>query len=336
LRYSDWNAFSNAINMQIDHSINARLRFVVSAAGAIRNREEFQFGQIGTVAPVGTPSTTQPAVDLPSQGLGDTAAQSLFFGSRILTANVHTGIQYSLSPRLSITGGIAGTRMQYLQNRRDGVQTNGLIPQVTALLGDVSVSYDLTPRTSIGASFDTSRQQSRLQDAIITNGRVSVERAMSQRWFVNAYAGAGRFRSLQRTDITSEQLQYLAGGGVTYRSYAHTITGSFDRRVSDMYGIGASNTRALTGLWRWAPLRAPAWIALGFSRTELQSFAFPATTWRGTAEVGRRIGGNIAIVGGYAYMGYSNVAFQTNGMLGQNAVRIALSWIPQAQAVTQP
>lgn len=335
VRYSDWSAFSNSTTIQLDHLINSRLRFAISAVGAILNREEFQFGDI---SPVSSVPNSSFAGSLLNEGVGDPAAQYLFFGSRILTANVHTGLRYALSPRLLLRGGVAGSRTQYLRSRIDdnSAQPARLIPQVTSFIGDLGATYQITPRTAIGGRFDSARQQSRLQNAVISNLRASVERAMTEHWFVNAYGGLGQFRSLDRFDPTAGQVQYLAGGSATYRNLEHTIIAAVDRRISDVYGVGASNTLSLSGSWQWMPPRAHVWLSLGFSRTDLQSIILPATTWRGTAEVGRRITGNIAIVGGYAYMGYSNVAINTNGMLGQNAIRIALSWIPRPQAATQP
>lgn len=337
MRYTDWSAFSNAVSLLLDHTVTNRLRFSISGAGAIRNREEIQFGQIETPSSNAASSTVPNASNPLAEGLGDTAAQSLFYGTRILTANVRTGVQYAFSPRLSITTGIGGTRMQYMRGRSNGgVEPEGLVPNVTAILGDVGVSYTLTPRTTIGGTFDTSRQQSRIQDVIIMNGRFQIERAMTQHLFVNAYGGAGQFRSLGVTLSEPGQIQHIAGAGVTYRSYAHTILGSFDRRVADIYGVGANSTRSLTGTWRWAHPRSRTWMSINASRVQLQSTIFPTTTWRGTAELGRRVGGNVAIVGSYAYLGYSNLFIQSNGTLSQSAIRIGLTWTPGSQTITSP
>lgn len=325
VRYSGWSSLGNAVNMQFDHAFAPRLRFTIGAAGAIRNREELQFGSIAVANPS---SGLAPGEIAGLPPLGDQATQFLVFGSRILTANVRTGVQYSVSPRLILSMGVSGSRTQYLRNgSNQQSQTSALIPRVTAFLGDVGITYNLSPRMSIGGTFDSARQQSQLQEAIITNGRVSIDRALTQYWSVNAYGGVGQFRSLRQTDPTPSQLQYVGGAGVAYRRQAHTLLAAFDRRASDAYGVGATSSRSVSGSWRWAPPTGAAWLALGMSRTEIQSLFFPATSLRGTAEIGRRLMGGTAIVLTYTYMGYSGLPTELQRAIGQHAVRVGFAWI---------
>lgn len=325
LQNSAAHAFSNALTLQIDRTMTSQLRFSISSWGAIRNREESQFSPVGVSMGASTAAAPLP---------GDTAAQALLFGSRVLSGNLRLGIQYSLSPRLSLTLGVGGSRTQFLQNRSDQQSqsgTTGLIPQVTAVASDVGLSYALTPRTTIAGRFDSTRQQSRLQNALITNGQMSISHMLTQRWVVNGYGGLGHYRLLQQSDTGPGQLQYIAGGGTTYQTYAHSVTGTFSKQASDIYGLGATSSRSLNGIWRWAPAAARSWLTISFGRTELQGDVFPASTWRGTTEVGSRISGNVAIFGGYAYMGYSSLLFSGNSTLRQNAVRFGLTWVPQSQ-----
>jgi hypothetical protein len=72
-------------------------------------------------------------------------------------------------------------------------------------------------------------------------------------------------------------------------------------------------------------------MTLSFGRTELDGDISAASTWRGTVEVGRRITGNIAVFGGYAYLGYSSLLLPGDEMMRQNAFRFGLTWVPQPQ-----
>jgi hypothetical protein len=330
VHYTDWSAFSNSLTLQFTRSVTTRFQFLVSGGAALRNREEFQFNPVSPVPSTG--GVSNPVTPMPTpEGQADPATQSLFFGSRILTANVRTGMRYMLTPRLAITSGIASNRTQYLHSRRDEnlQQQTAVIPQVTSILGDFGVTYDLSTRTNIGGSVDTSKQQSRLQNALISNARMQVQRILTRHWTVSGYGGVGQFRSLQPQSVapSSGQLQYIAGGSATFQSQAHTIIGSFDRRIADIYGIGASNSNSTSASWRWAKPTSRFWTSVGFGQTELQSLAFPATTWRGTAEVGRRMAGNVAMTASYAYMGYANALLPT-GSFNQHSVRIGFSWTP--------
>jgi hypothetical protein len=346
-RYSEFNAFSNDLGIQLGHSASTRLRFGLFLTGSLRNREEFQFSPIQSSAIAASPGSLQDlAQAMTGAGTspmaldagiyaGDTAAQALFFGNRILSANARAGLDYSISPRLTIAMGISGSRIQYIRDgQNDQRAMSGLLPQVTAGTGDISLSYSLTPRTSISASGDATKQQSRLQNAIISNGRLSIERTIGPHFFVNASGGTGVYHTIREIGPPVQQFQYLAGGGFGYRGYSHTLLASFDRRIADLYGIGASSTRAVSGSWRWAPPRLRAWIAVGFSRMDINSFDFPATTWRGTVDVGRTLGHGISIVGGYSYLAYSNLAYQGGDMLAQNAIRVGLNWMPHRYVAT--
>lgn len=344
MRYSEWNSFGHSLTANVGHSVSSRLRFGLAVAGSIRNREEFLFSPIQTSAIAAASGSLQDlsqalsgaGVATGSQmslsagaSAGDTAAQSLFFGNRILTANARAGIDYSITPRLSLTFGVGGSRTQYFRDRDQEVISSAVLPQVTGVTGDIGLTYSLTPRTSIGFSGDSTRQQSRLQDLLITNGRVSVERSMGPHWFVNGSAGGGNYRVLRHTGLASEPLQYLLGAGLGYRSYSQTLLASFDHRVSDLYGVGATNTRSVSGSWRWAPPRLRTWLSAAVSRVELQSIAYPATTWRVTGEIGREIGHGFALVGGYSFLAYSNLVLMGDELLDQSAVRVALNWAPR-------
>jgi hypothetical protein len=342
LRYSGWSAMSNAASIQLDHAITPRFHMVIGGSGAIRNREEFQFGQIATSAPSSGSGTSPPTPGATAGGAeqpADLAAQALLFGSRILTSTARTGIQYLFSPRLTLSGGVGGSRTQYLQNRRDqGPQAAGIIPHVTSFTGDSTVSYSLSPNTSISGTFDTAWQQSALQRAVITNGRMGIERRLTQHWQVSGYGGLGQFRTLLAAgNATPDRLQYIAGGSLAYRTRAHTLTGSFGRTVADIYGLSATSTLSAQGSWRWAAPTSSFWMALGFSRVELQGSAYPATTLRGTAEAGRRLSGDFGISVSYGYLSYASPGIlAANGNLGQSAVRVGLVWIPRSMAVSQP
>jgi hypothetical protein len=331
VHFTDWSAFSNSLALQFTRSISTRFQFLVGGGAALRNREEFQFNPVSSVPSTGG-SASNPTIPMPTpEGQADPAAQSLFFGSRILTANVRMGVRYMLTPRLSLTSGVGSNRTQYLHSRRDGnlQQQTAVIPQVTSILGDFGMSYDLSSRTNIGASVDTSKQQSRLQNALISNARVQVQRILTRHWTVSGYGGVGMFRSLQQQLVTpsSGQLQYITGGSATFQSHAHTIIGSFDRRIADIYGIGASNSNSLSASWRWARPTSRFWTSIGFGQTELQSISFPATTWRGTAEIGRRMSGSLAMTASYSYMGYANTLLPT-GSYNQHALRAGFTWVP--------
>lgn len=343
IRYSDWNAFSNDLGLTFRHSISTRLHLGLSAAGSIRSREEFQFAPIQTTAIAGAPgdlldlsravsggTTSSPDMAL-AAGLysGDTAAQALLFGSRILASSARFGVDYSITPRLQLTTGIGGSRIQYLRDRRrDEFPSLGVIPQVTSAIGDFGLSYSLSPRTTIGFHSDAARQQSRLDNVVISNARLSLERTMGPHWFVNLSGGVGLFERLPTESPSSRRFQQLAGAVLGYRTNAHTTLVAFNRSVADSYGIAALRTTSVSGSWRWALPRSRAWVDFAVSWLDLQSEIFPATTWRGTAEIGRAIGAGFAIVGSYAYLAYSNLTLRNGERVGQSAIRVSIVWTP--------
>jgi hypothetical protein len=321
VRYSDLAAFSNSMDLQFGRSITPRSRFSLGVAGSVMNREEIQFGALRAASAPTEVSATNPAVT------GDPAAQSLFFGSRILSVNARAGLQHAISPRLTLNTGLGGMRMQYLSNRSfAGNDTPVLVPHVTSGLGDVGLSYRLNPRTNVGLAFEAVNQRSRVQNSIITNLRATADRALTPRFAVSGYGGVGQFRG----SLQVPQIQYIAGGAMNFRAHAHMLTAAVDRRISDIYGIGGTSTIGVSGSWRWD--RRVAWMALGMGWTRISSITFPATALHGNFEVGRRIAGSFGLSAGYAYMAYQNTPLLTGSLLGQHAVRIALSWMPHSRS----
>jgi hypothetical protein len=325
VRYSDWSAFNNSLDLNFSRSITPRLDLLFTGAGAVRNREDFQFNPVSGTPPAGTPAP--PRLD----GEADPATQSLLFGSRILTANARLGVNYAITPRLSFTSGVGSNRSQYLRASRDEnlQQTTAVIPQVTSVMADMGVDYSLSPQTSIGARISSNRQQSRIQDVLISNARFEVQHALTRRWSVGGYGGMGQFRTLTQSlgsGPSNGRLQYIGGGNATFQTLSHTISGSFDRRISDLYGLGSSSSSSINGLWNWARPNSRFWTSVGFGRTQLNSIGLPVTTWRGSGMIGRRISNDVAITATYSYMAYANTLIQQSGMFEQNSVRVGVTW----------
>jgi hypothetical protein len=326
VRYSDWSAFNNALNLNFSRALTPRLDLLFTGAGAVRNREDFQFNPVS-----GTPRAGTPAPPPPLDGEADPATQSLLFGSRILTANARIGLNYAITPRLSFNTGVGSNRTQYLRARRDEVlqQTTAVIPQVTSVMADMGVDYSLSPQTTIGGRISSNRQQSRIQDVLISNARFQVQHTLTRRWSVGGYGGIGQFRTLTQSlgaGPSNGRMQYIGGANATFQTFSHIITGSFDRRVADLYGLGSSSSRSFSGSWNWARPNSRFWTSVGFGRTQLDSIGLPVTTWRGTGMIGRRISNDVAITATYSYMGYANTLIQQSGMFEQNSVRIGVTW----------
>jgi hypothetical protein len=322
VRYSDLASFSNSVDLQFGRAISPRLRFVVATNANVMNREEIQFGVRGDLLDSDIPGVIP---DPGTVGIADPSTQALFFGSRILTATAHTGLQYAVTPRLSISVGGGGMRTQYLSNRSfNGEVAQPFIPHVTAGLADVNLTYRLSPRTNIGGHVAATNQRSAVQDSVITNYRGSADRALTPRLSVSGYGGIGQFRG----SLQVPQVQYLAGGGVNFRAGINTFTVAADRRISDIYGVGSSSTLAFSGTWRLD--RRAGWVSSSYGWTKLDGALLAATTMRGTFEVGRRLTGNAGIMAGYAYIAFRNTPLLGNNLSSQHAVRFALTWMPFA------
>jgi hypothetical protein len=323
-----------------------------STAVAINNFQQFVYapallgsvplaaatmGELSAAAAAGTYSNNQLASLLTGAPILVAPASSYFYGNRVLSAGVHTGLSYAATPRLSLTFGAGGSRTQQLPRKENGDTPVYLVPQTTSANASLGLSYALTPRTQFGVQLSGSRSFSALEDVYTTYASLNLGRSFSRRWFGQAHGGAGKIIPLRFKDLATTGIQAVAGGSVGYKTFAHTFLGSYDRTISDSYGFGAGSTQNAMGAWSWRRPNRSWWIHASGGWQKLQGGAFhDITDFYGTAGFGKLVGRHEALQFEYVHGNYSAWAGGIGGSLGsgivpqltQNAVLVSLVFAP--------
>jgi hypothetical protein len=348
VRYTDLNALSQSLDLNASRKLNQKWTVGFSANAGVSNFDQFLFSPTVFGGLVSAPATfddltkgvlagkytnDQLASLLTGAPVVESPAQFLFYGNRMFTSSARTSLSYAHSQRLSFTFGLEGARSQHLSDNVHELGRNTyLVPRTTNGGVSLGLSYSLSPRTVFGFSASSNRTYSTLQDAYNSSASLSLGRILGRRWFVQLQGGAGRIDPVRQTYLTSRGTQAVGGANLGYKTYAHTFMASYQRAISDVYGIGATATLSMTGAWHWARPGRNWWTDATFGQQQMLGTGLSSLdSWRATAGFGRMLTRHMAVQMQYAYASYSTEALSNAFYhdMTQHAVRVSLAWRPE-------
>ena len=259
-RYSDANAFSQSLNLSLSRTLSQKWTLVLS--GGVSDSTAVQYlyqpsnvalmtqvpatmDDLAAAFKLGQFSSNQVASMLTGAPLLDNPARNLLLGARILTYSGQASLNYAHSSRLSFHFAAftaAG------QNRTGGggdvPAQSYVMPHSVGLNAGMGMSYMLSPRTQVGVDVEESRTVNRYQGAYTTTASVSVGRKMSPRWFVSGHVGGSMSQMTTQVFGTPQTTQAAFGGSVGFRTFQHSLVGSYDRSGADPFGfaVGANTS----------------------------------------------------------------------------------------------
>jgi hypothetical protein len=349
IRYSELNAFNHALSFNVNRKLAPRWNFSFSVAGNLSSVEQSLFAPTALSNVASVPSTfddlaagilsskftnnPQLANALTSAPLVESPLRNLLYGQRMFTSSAIASVSYSYSPRLSVIFSGGGARSQRVSDGQAVTPTNtSLLANTTSGNASVAISYSLSPLTQLGGTVTTNRASSAIEDVYTTTSLVSLGRTFGRRWFTQIHGGVGVSKPIRQTAFALSTKPHPAGGGsLGFKTFSHTLLGSYDRTVSDSYGLGASTTSSATAAWQlrrpgstWSLDSSVGWQQLGGN-------ALTSTSgWHASAGFGRAIGTHVSLLTQYTYLYYSGQLQKSAYSLSQSAVRISLVWNPGA------
>jgi hypothetical protein len=345
VRYSEWNAWNHALSLTTSHKITPRWLWGFSGGGDISTQEQSLFAPTTLSGIAAAPasfddlaaamlaskfSNAQLQSVFAGAPLADSPVRNLLYGQRMFTSGVQTSLSYSYSPRLSVTFNGGAGRSQHISEGRSGDSRNVyLLPNTTSGSAGVTVSYALSPRTQLGGTLTTSRIVSGLQDAYTTNSIVKLGWKAGRRWLLQVQGGMGVLKPVRQTLMVSTTPLPAGGGSVAYKTYSQTFMASFDRAVSDAYGLGAGTTTSAGGSWRWSRPGRDWWLESSAGWQQLRGNGVGDTSgWRTSAGWGRNLGRQVVLLTQYVYLSYSGKLQNTHYAQDQSGARLSLVWSP--------
>jgi hypothetical protein len=355
-RYSELNVWNHALSFTTSYKLVPRWTFGFSARGDLSSivqtlfapttlnnvaSTQASFDELASALLASKFTNPQLASVLNGAPLVESPVRNLLYGQRMFTAGVQTSLSYSYSPRLSMTFQAGAGRNQQVFDQTVSSANTAIIPNTTTGSAGVTLSYSLSPQSQIGGSVTTVRTSSSVLDSYTTTSLVSMGWTLARRWVVQLHGGVGVTNPVRLTSVQFESRPHpAAGGALTYRTFEHTFLGSFDRTVSDSYGLGASSTSNATFVWRWSRPGRSWWVETSLGWQQLQGNGLGDTSGlRTTAGFGRTLSAHVALFTQYAYLSYSgrlqqNVqqnVLQTLSSQDQSAMRVSIQWSPQSE-----
>jgi len=344
LRYSAWQALNHHLSFNANRRWS-RWDFRFSAAASVSTTDQLLFAPTALSTVAATPATF---ADLTTGIMGGTSQNRalapvltgvqavvspalLLYGSRTLSASAQFSATTRLSDRTSIQISAGGTRNQGLPVSNSIAQAGAPTLAIRATSGNLglSISHLLTPRTQVSVALLSTRAFSGLADAYYNSFSLAITRTLSERWFATVHGGGGDVLPVRQTNIPLSGPQYLAGGSLGFKTFAHTLLGSYDRNFSDTYGLGASISSSTTGAWSWRRPDSTWRVQVSAGQQQLQTSAFPTLdTWQASFSLQKALSSHAVIAAQYAYMRYSGGPAAATNAISPSAVRLTFSWAP--------
>jgi hypothetical protein len=348
VRNSSLNALNHALSLTASRKIAPQWTFSFSAAGNLSSVEQSLFTP-STLSNVASASSTfsdlsaavlsgnfannpQLGAILTSSPLAQSPLNNLFYGQRMFTASARVSLGYSYSPRLSVTFSGGGARSQHVEDQALGAGNTAVIPNTTSGDAGVAISYSLSPVTQLGGTVTTNRTSSSIYDGYTTTSVVNLGRTLGRHWVAQVHGGVGVTNAVRQTlSVVPAKPGPAIGGSLTYKTLSHTFLGSFDRGVSDSYGLGAATSSTANAAWHWRRAGNSWGLDSSFSWQQLQGSNALANTsgWSTTAGLTRAIGPHVVLLTQYVHLTYTGGLLAAAYHYSQDAIRVSISWTPR-------
>ena len=344
--HSEWNAANHALSFSWNRKVHkwdagfalngtttssSEMLFSPSVLSKV-TAVDLTFEDLAAAMLSGTFTNNELASILTGAPLEVSPAQSLIYGSRVMSASASASLSYAISARASFhfSGGLS--RSQYFNDGQgpEGSRYKALVPRTTSGNSNAGISYSLSPRTNIGVESSANRVFSSYQDSYAVTGRMTLGRKMGQRWFLNGYGGVSTIiAERQLAQQVPQGAQYVAGGSIGFRMRSQTLVAAVDRTASDSYGLGAGYTLSTTGAWSWRRPGSPWTLSFSGGWQQLGGTNAVSLTGRQVStSISRSLTRQVSMALAFAQM--SNVGGLTGSLqdLTMQAARLSLIWTP--------
>jgi hypothetical protein len=345
VRYSDANAFSQNLSLSASRMLSPKWTLTFSGVSSDNTTVEFLYqpSSIGVVSQVpatmddlaaafslGQFSGSQIASTLTGAPLLESPARSLLLGDRILSYSGQMGLNYAHSSRLSFHLASFAAGGQHRLNSSSVPEPNYLIPRTLGINAGMGMAYMLSPRTQVGLDVSGNRIDNRFQAGYVTNANASLGRKMGTHWFLTVHAG-GSINQVTSAYGNPKTKQIIGGGSIGFRTYQHTLVGSYERASADNYGLAVGSTTTLTAAWNWRRPGSRWNVFTSFGQQQVRDTGFASFSgWQASGGIAQSLNSQMRMTAQYVYLSNSGEYLGYVSNLAVHSVRVSLSWAPQA------
>lgn len=348
VRYSDANAFNQNLSFSVSRMLSPKWTLSLSGTGSDSTTAQFLYqpSTIGVVSQVpatmddlaaafsvGQFSSSQAASTLVGTPLLESPARPLLLGDRVLSYSGQISLSYAHSSRLSfhLSSFSAGG-----QNRLGGstvTESNYVMPRSMGIDAGMGMSYMLSPRTQVGLDVSGNRISNSYQSAYVTNGSASIGRKMGTHWFLAAHAGGSTTQVISQTYGAPKSKNVIGGGSIGFRTYQHTLVGSYERSSMDTYGLAIGTITTVTGAWNWRRPGSRWNVFTSFGQQQIRNTGYASLSgWQASGGIAQSLNSHMHMTAQYVYLSNSGGYLGNATNLAVHSVRVSLSWAPEAAA----
>jgi hypothetical protein len=344
-RYSGTNAYNQSLSLSLTRNLSPKWTLSLSGTASDITTVQFLYqpSAVGALAQVpatmddlaaafsvGQFSSNQIASALTGAPLLDSPARTLLFGDRILAYSSQVSLNYTRSSRLSfhLAGFTAGGQQRL--GGSTAPEPNYVMPRTIGINGGMGMSYMLSPRTQVGLDFSGDRISNRYQGGYVTTAGASIGRKMSTHWFLSVHGGGSLDHLTSQLYGTPKTTQAIWGGSIGFRTYQHTLVGSYDHTSRDTYGLAIGTTTMLTATWNWHRPGSRWSVFTSYSQQQLRNTGYSSLSgWEATGGVTQNLSSHTRMSVQYAYLSNAGNFLGNISNLAIQSVRVSMSWMPQ-------
>jgi hypothetical protein len=205
------------------------------------------------------------------------------------------------------------------------------MPRSIGLEGGAGMSYMLSPRTEVGVTLAGNRISNRYQNGYSTNAYASIGRKMGLHWFLSAHGGGSTSELSNQLYGTPRTKNVIGGGTIGFRTFQHTLIGTYDRTSSDVYGLAVGTTTTLSAGWNWRRPGSRWSVFTSFGKQQSRDTGYMSLSgWEASGGVAQSLTSQARLSAQYVYLSNSGNYLGNTTNLAVQSIRVSLSWAPQA------
>jgi len=346
VRYSDANGYSQSLSFSASRTLSTKWTASLSMTGSDMTTAQFlfqptnaslisqssaTFDDLAAAFNIGQFSNSQIASMLTSMPVLESPSRSFLLGDRVLNYGANGSLNYAHSSRLSFHLSSFSAAGQHRNSGNEPVAQDYVMSRSFGVSGGVGMSYMVSPRTSLGLDAQVSRINNQYQVGYSSTAGASIGRKMGQRWFLAANAGAATNHLVRQTYGTPKSVQLTMGGSLGFRTYQHTLLGTYNRSGSDPYGFALGTNTAISAAWTWRRPGSRWSLFSNFTEQQVRNTGFVSLSgWSAGGGASTSLVAQTFLTVQYAYL--SNAGAFIGGNTRNSAihsVRLSLGWTPQ-------
>ncbi|MEO8368207.1 MAG: hypothetical protein ABI806_03335 [Candidatus Solibacter sp.] len=341
------DSFQHSLYATMTRTLGRKWTFNLSASGLIADLSQsiFEpsnlvllaqsgaaFDDLAASQSIGQFSSAQNGLIL-SGGAGTPATRAILLGNRVPAYNLDVGLSYAHSSRLTFSiGSFALGGQQRSNDPVKNVMQVYNMPRTIGGMANVSMSYSLSPRTSLSLGVAQTYTSTRYQKNMGTSPQVGLGRKMGKHWFLRGTAGAFVTENNRQSVGAPPRTQATWGGALGFQTRSHAFLASYDRSgqmIADAASTVGRNT-IYRGAWSWHPNRRGWAFHANYSHTGTGGSGFVTLSEsQAGAGLNRNLGWNLKLSFNYAYLISNLNYFGLGNQVSINSGRVSLGWTPR-------